>query len=145
MRGAVQRWNLAIQTGPDSAPVFVPYARRRSSGAHATDRTTAGSGNSTRYVATSWVDLQAVWGKGQLRVGTAIHHVRQRLPMPLRGVDSDNGSEFINHGLYAWCQREGVTLAELKEKMNFANGRQIRDDEEMRVVHFRVVQGKVKL
>ena len=61
-------------------------------------------------VATSWVDLQAVWGKGQLRVGTAIHHVRQRLPVPLRGVDSDNGSEFINHGLYAWCQREGITF-----------------------------------
>jgi len=61
-------------------------------------------------VATSWVDLQAVWGKGQQRVGTAIHHVRQRLPMPLRGLDSDNGSEFINHDLYAWCQREGITF-----------------------------------
>jgi uncharacterized protein YhfF len=33
---------------------------------------------------------------------------------------------------------EGVTLAELKEKMNFAHGRLIRDDEEMRVVHFRL-------
>ena len=61
-------------------------------------------------VATTWVDLQAVWGKGQKRVGTAIHHVRQRLPMPLRGLDSDNGSEFINHDLYAWCQREGITF-----------------------------------
>src|SRR3990172_1824140 len=30
-------------------------------------------------VATSWVELQAVWGKGQLRVGTPIHHVRQPL------------------------------------------------------------------
>ena len=61
-------------------------------------------------VATTWVDLQAVWGKGQKRVGTAIHHVRQRLPIPLRGLDSDNGSEFINHDLYAWCQREGITF-----------------------------------
>jgi hypothetical protein len=61
-------------------------------------------------VATAWVELQAVWGKGQLRVGTAIHHIRQRLPMPLRGLDSDNGSEFINHDLYTWCQREGVTF-----------------------------------
>jgi hypothetical protein len=61
-------------------------------------------------VATAWVELQAVWGKGQPRVGTAIHHVRQHLPMPLRGLDSDNGSEFINYGLYAWCQREGVTF-----------------------------------
>lgn len=42
------------------------------------------------------------------------------------------------------AQREGVTLSELKEKMNFANGRQIRDEEEMRVVHFRVVQIKGK-
>jgi uncharacterized protein YhfF len=39
----------------------------------------------------------------------------------------------------ALAQREGVTLAELKEKLNFANGRQIRDSEEMRVVHFRTV------
>ena len=61
-------------------------------------------------IATAWVDLQAVWGKGQLRVGTAIHHVRQRLPMSVRGLDSDNGSEFINHDLYAWCQREGITF-----------------------------------
>lgn len=30
--------------------------------------------------------------------------------MPLRGLDSDNGSEFINHDLYAWCQREGITF-----------------------------------
>lgn len=43
------------------------------------------------------------------------------------------------------AHREGVTLPELKEKMNFANGRQIREEEEMRVVHFRVVQSKVKL
>jgi uncharacterized protein YhfF len=38
----------------------------------------------------------------------------------------------------ALAEKEGVTLAELREKMNFANGRQVRDDEEMRVVHFRV-------
>lgn len=40
----------------------------------------------------------------------------------------------------ALAAREGVTLPELKEKMNFANGRTIRDDEEMRVVHFRLLK-----
>lgn len=30
--------------------------------------------------------------------------------MPLVGLDSDNGSGFINHGLYDWCQRHGVTF-----------------------------------
>ena len=38
----------------------------------------------------------------------------------------------------ALAEKEGVSLPELKEKMNFAHGRQIRADEEMRVVHFRL-------
>src|SRR3972149_4840257 len=53
-------------------------------------------------IASSWVELQAVWGKGQRRVGTAVHHVRQRLPVPLVGLDSDNGSEVIKPHLFAW-------------------------------------------
>lgn len=40
----------------------------------------------------------------------------------------------------ALAAKEGVTLPELKEKLNFANGRQIRDEEEMRVVHFQLVR-----
>jgi hypothetical protein len=60
-------------------------------------------------IATTWVELEAGWGKGQQRVGSAVHYVRQRLPGPLVGLDRDNGSEFINHRLYTWCQREGIT------------------------------------
>ena len=55
-------------------------------------------------------ELEAVWGKGQQRVGSAVHYVRERLPVPLVGLDSDNGSEFINHRLYTWFQREGITF-----------------------------------
>ena len=65
---------------------------------------------STVDVATSWVECQGVWGKGQQRVGSAVHHIARRLPFPLLGLDSDNGSEFINHNLYAYCQREGITF-----------------------------------
>lgn len=61
-------------------------------------------------IATAWVELEAVWGKGHERVGGGVQHVRQRLPMPLLGIDSDNGSEFINHSLYAYCQKTGVTF-----------------------------------
>jgi hypothetical protein len=46
-------------------------------------------------ITTAWVELEPVWGKGQIRVGGAVDHVRTRLPMPLLGLDSDNGSEFI--------------------------------------------------
>ena len=61
-------------------------------------------------IATMWIELEPVWGKSQKRVGGAIQHVWRRLPMPLQGLDSDNGSEFINHHLYEWCQRYGVTF-----------------------------------
>ena len=61
-------------------------------------------------IATAWVELEPVWGKGQARVGGAVHRVRTRLPMPLVGLDSDNGSEFINHALLAYCRLHRVTF-----------------------------------
>jgi hypothetical protein len=61
-------------------------------------------------VATGWVECQGVWGKGQERVGGAIHEIAGRLPFPMLGLDSDNGSEFINHRLYAYCQQKEITF-----------------------------------
>ena len=61
-------------------------------------------------VATGWYEPVVVWGKGQDRVGGAIYDVRQRLPMPLPGLDSDNGSEFINRSLYDYCRRNAITF-----------------------------------
>ena len=62
------------------------------------------------YIATGWVECQAVWGKGQDRVGGAVHKMSNSLPFPLLGLDSDNGSEFINHHLYTFCQRNEITF-----------------------------------
>lgn len=61
-------------------------------------------------VATVWTELEAVWGVRQQRVGTGVHHVRQRLPFPLREWHTDNGSEFINRLLIPWFRREGITV-----------------------------------
>ncbi|MCJ7828301.1 MAG: transposase family protein [Dehalococcoidia bacterium] len=61
-------------------------------------------------VASGWTECRPVWGKGQERVGGAVHKIRQRLPFSLLGLDSDNGSEFINQHLYNYCQREKVTF-----------------------------------
>ena len=61
-------------------------------------------------VATSWVELHALWGKGHYRVAAGVQAVRERLPVPLAGLDSDNGSEFINRVLYYYCWREGITF-----------------------------------
>ncbi len=65
---------------------------------------------STVDVATGWSECIGVWGKGQSRVGAAVHRVRQRLPFSLLGLDSDNGSEFINHHLHTYCARERITF-----------------------------------
>jgi len=59
-------------------------------------------------VATGWTELQAVWGKGQKRVGSAVHAIRQALPIPLESIHTDNGGEFLNHILIPWCRREHV-------------------------------------
>ena len=65
---------------------------------------------STVDVATGWSECIGVWGKGQQRVGAAVHCVQQRLPFPLLGLDSDNGGEFINKHLYTYCIRKGITF-----------------------------------
>jgi len=59
-------------------------------------------------VATTWTELQAIWGLHQQRVTGGIQHIQQRLPFPLREWHSDNGSEFINACLLGWCQRRGI-------------------------------------
>jgi hypothetical protein len=56
-------------------------------------------------ISTGWVERQAVMGKGQLGIVAALREIEQRLPFPLRGIDSDNGSEFINTHLFNFCRQ----------------------------------------
>ncbi len=61
-------------------------------------------------IATGWVEMDVVWGKTQERVRAAIHRIGNRLPVPLLGLDSDNGSEFINRGLVKYCEANEITF-----------------------------------
>jgi len=61
-------------------------------------------------VASGWTECLPVWGKWQERVRQAVHHMRQRLPFTLLGIDSDNGSEFINQCFYKYCRDEKITF-----------------------------------
>lgn len=61
-------------------------------------------------VLTAWTECVAVRNKAQVHVFAAICRARQRLPFPLLGIDSDNGSEFINDQLYRYCLREHLTF-----------------------------------
>jgi len=59
---------------------------------------------------TGWVECQAVWGKREDKVRGAIHEVRKRLPFVCKGIDSDNGSEFINRELKRYCVEQQITF-----------------------------------
>lgn len=61
-------------------------------------------------LATGWTDVTALSHRSQEAVSIAIHQMRQRLPFPLLGIDSDNGSEFINNLLYRYCLEEQITF-----------------------------------
>jgi len=61
-------------------------------------------------ISTGWTDVTALPRRSQEAVSEAIHLMRQRLPFPLLGIDSDNGSEFINDLLYRYCLDEKITF-----------------------------------
>jgi hypothetical protein len=61
-------------------------------------------------VTTSWTELAATPNKAQKHVFAALEGERQRLPFPLLGIDSDNGSEFINDELKRYCETEKLTF-----------------------------------
>lgn len=61
-------------------------------------------------IATGWSEQAAIWGKGELATKQQIDAIRQHLPFPLKGLDPDNGSEFINWQLHRYCQKHSITL-----------------------------------
>jgi hypothetical protein len=61
-------------------------------------------------VATGWSEQRAVLGKAQTRVFDALHHLRGQIPFAVLGLDSDNGSEFINTQLVRYCHDEHLTF-----------------------------------
>ncbi len=61
-------------------------------------------------IATGWTENRSVRNKARKWVIAALAEIAQIMPFPILGVDSDNGSEFINHHLLDWCQRRSITF-----------------------------------
>jgi transposase InsO family protein len=58
----------------------------------------------------TWTESRAVLGRGEEAVQRALNEIARVLPFPLLGVDSDNGSEFINWHLKGWCDQRQIQL-----------------------------------
>lgn len=89
---------------------------------------------------TTWVETRAVMGKAQHRVKEAMDEMRLTLPFKLLGIDSDNGSEFINDLLYRYCQDRTI---------QFTRGRAYKKDDNAHVeqknwTHVRKLMGYVR-
>jgi hypothetical protein len=61
-------------------------------------------------VATGWTEMRAVPNKAQRWCFEALQDVQRHLPFPLLGIDSDNGTEFINRQLMRWCAEQEITF-----------------------------------
>lgn len=57
-----------------------------------------------------WTESQAVLGKSEIAVQQALDAIQAGLPFRLLGLDSDNGSEFINWHLKRWCDQKQIQL-----------------------------------
>jgi len=69
---------------------------------------------------TTWTETYAVLGKGETGIVAGLEAMRQALPFGLQAIDSDNGSEFLNHHLVQYC-RAG--------QIQFTRGRPYKKDD----------------
>ncbi len=57
-------------------------------------------------IATGWTENRTVADKAQVHVFAALTDVVEHLPFPVKGIDSDNGGEFINEHLFRYCRNK---------------------------------------
>ncbi|QDG60916.1 DDE-type integrase/transposase/recombinase [Pseudarthrobacter sp. NIBRBAC000502771] len=61
-------------------------------------------------ICTGWTVNRSVRNKAAKWVFEALEHVTSVFPFPIIGIDSDNGSEFINDHLLAYCHARQITF-----------------------------------
>jgi hypothetical protein len=61
-------------------------------------------------VALCWPEFRALKNKARKWTQEALEDIRAAFPVPLKGIDSDNGGEFINWHLKDWCETRRVTF-----------------------------------
>jgi hypothetical protein len=61
-------------------------------------------------IATGWTENRSVPNKARKWVIAALEDITKIMPFPIIGVDSDNGTEFINYNLLHWCEQRKITF-----------------------------------
>jgi hypothetical protein len=71
-------------------------------------------------IGSTWVETRSVLGKGEVGIVKAFSEMSEVLPFKVLDIDSDNGSEFINHNLYGYCH---------DREIGFTRGRPYKKDD----------------
>jgi len=87
-------------------------------------------------IATGWTENRTVPNKARKWVIAALEEVAKIMPFPILSVDSDNGSEFINHHLLDWCEKRQITFTRSRPG-NSNDGAQAEGEELGRRTHRR--------
>jgi hypothetical protein len=59
-------------------------------------------------VGSAWTEVYALLNNAHRWVKEQIIYTKENLPYPMLGIDSDNGSEFINHQVLDWCIHNSI-------------------------------------
>jgi hypothetical protein len=61
-------------------------------------------------VALGWTEARALRNKAQRWTLEAANDIYASFPLPIRGIDTDTGSEFINQYFKKWCEGRRITF-----------------------------------
>jgi hypothetical protein len=109
--GLLLKHQIAVKT--ESWDVQAPGFTEIDLVSHSGNSGTGEFGHTTLNVTdihSTWTESRAILGRSQTAVLAAIQEIEEGLPFVLRGVDCDNGSEFINWNLQAWCRGKNIQL-----------------------------------
>lgn len=103
--GSLLRGEIPVRTEwPEAAPGYLEMDTVALCGGSLDDR--HGWMFDAVDIHTTWSVLRGLPNRSQANVCGHLDDVRARLPFTLRGLDSDNGGEFINHQLVRWCRAQ---------------------------------------
>jgi hypothetical protein len=66
-------------------------------------------------VAACWSEFRSLKNKARTWTIQALQSILDGFPVPIRGLDSDNGAEFINWHLKDWCEANHITFTRSRQ------------------------------
>ncbi len=66
-------------------------------------------------IETGWTELGALLRRSEADVINSLNEMKNLIPFPVLGLDTDNGGEFINYELVDWCQKNEITFTRSRE------------------------------